>query len=426
MSPQPIKSVRKTASSVILVLFVALARMILWKYRPRVVGITGSVGKTTAKEAVYEALKGSFDVEHSRKNANTEWGVTASIIDPGFETTETASGKGAISALQMFVILIKGVWRSVFYTKYPEILVLELAADKPGDIHFFNQFLQYDVAVITGIGQVHLEFYENQEQLTQEKLALVSELKPGGLVVIDGDGPLTQDFIKETSVRKVTFGWRESNNYFAKPLGTSGATSKFLLKCQDREVEADFRSGRPTVLAVLIALAVGREFGLDCETLMGRLVKFTPPPGRFEIEHLKRGITLINDAYNANPDSMKLALISLQDIAGSEGEQSPAKPKRRRVAILGGMKELGSAHLLAHQEIGRFARDKADILIFIGGDGKIMADAAKDGAAQVLHFDEPNEGEIFHLLQDNDTVLVKASRVIGLDGLVSALKSKLS
>jgi len=136
---------------------------------------------------------------------------------------------------------------------------------------------------------------------------------------------------------------------------------------------------------------------------------------------LRRGITLVNDAYNANPDSMKSALTSLQDIASV----SPPGATRRRVAILGGMRELGLAHETAHLDVGRFLRDKVDLLVAVGADGGLMADAAGLSADQVVQVDDPSQVDFSKFLQDNDAVLVKASRSFGLDVVAQAIRQRI-
>jgi len=407
---------------------VGLARAILRKYRPRVIGVTGSTGKTTAKEAIWLVLQGSFRTAKSQSNANTEWGITATVIDPAIKFTTTTDGRAKITFGHYCRLVIEGIRKLVGTATYPEFLVLELAADRPGDIKFFNRFLKYDVVVITGIGQVHLEYYRDQDQLTAEKLALVDGLKPSGLVVVNGDNPLIRPFIQSTPLRKVAFGWEDYDDYIARMVGVTETGIEVALRGPRGEQIIQFPFGRQLVWAALIALAVGEEFGLSPVIVGDRLSQMQSPRGRFEIWQLRRGITIISDAYNANPDSMKMALTSLQDIASVSGGQSPAKPQRRRVAVLGGMRELGSAHDSAHREVGRFLRDKVDLLIAVGKDGALMAESAQTAGftqAKIILVPDIGQVDFSKFLQDNDAVLVKASRSFGLDRVAQLIKQRI-
>ena len=396
-------------------LLVGLARRVLAKYQPKIIGITGSVGKTTTKEAIYTALRGSFRVARSLKNANTEWGIAATVIHPDFELSQTPDGKAHITPGQLLQLIWYGLIGQV---NYPEVLVLELAADRPGDVRFFNTFLQYDIAVITNIGQVHLEFYKDQAELTAEKLSIAGGLKAGGLLVLNGDNELMDEFIHTTALRRVTFGWDETNqcSIHLRDVGTDGL--RYEINTPRESVDLMLGFGRQLAAAAATAIAVGQELGVSATQLSQRLTGFTSPAGRFEIWQLRRGITLVDDAYNANPDSMQSAITSLQDIASVGGSQ------RRRVAVLGGMRELGAAQTSAHREVGQFLRDKVDLLVAIGPDGKLMADASGLPDAQVVRAEGPEAMDFSTLLRDNDAVLVKASRYFMLDKVAEKIKQR--
>jgi len=391
----------------------------LAKYQPRIIGVTGSVGKTTTKEAIYTALRGSFRVARSLKDANTEWGVTATIIDQEFYPVGRDSiGRAKLSVGELIGLLYRGCKRLLVKGDYPEILILELAAEQAGDIKFFNQFLQYDIAVITNIGQVHLEFYKDQAELTAEKLSIAGGLKAGGLLVLNGDNELMDEFIHTTALRRVTFGWDETNqcSIHLRDVGTDGL--RYEINTPRESVDLMLGFGRQLAAAAATAIAVGQELGVSATQLSQRLTGFTSPAGRFEIWQLRRGITLVDDAYNANPDSMQSAITSLQDIASVGGSQ------RRRVAVLGGMRELGAAQASAHREVGQFLRDKVDLLVAIGPDGKLMADASGLPDAQVVRAEGPEAMDFSTLLRDNDAVLVKASRYFMLDKVAEKIKQR--
>lgn len=399
----------------ILNLFGWLAGQVARKYQVKIVAITGSVGKTTTKEAVFAVLKQGYFAQRSLYNANTEWGIAASVIDPGFEPAFTESGKARITLAQLITLKLKGLWKLITKQKYPAVLVLEMAADRPGDIHWFNRWFDYDVAVITTIGDSHLEFYKSQEQLTAEKLSLTKKLKPQGLAVINGACEKCQKLILVGSQRKVTFGWDEQN-YSAKTAGENN----YVLHGPEEKIEVKLPIGRQFVPAALIAFAVGEEFGLTSEQIKKGLEEFQPASGRFQIQHTPLW-TIIDDTYNASPESMRLAMLSLGDVA-----------RGRKVAILGGMRELGSATESGHRRVGEWAAKQTDLLIAIGKEGELIAEGAisagmlRNNVVNIL-WDEtsPNVdsaiSQILPILEEGDTVLVKASRALRLDRLVSRL-----
>ncbi len=396
-----------------------MAGQIARKYQVKIVAVTGSVGKTTTKEAVFAVLKQAYLVQRSLYNANTEWGITASVIDPGFEPSFTESGKARISLTQLVSLKFKGLWKLITKQNYPAVLVLEMAADRPNDIRWFNRWFDYDVAVITTIGDSHLEFYKSQEELTAEKLSLTKKLKPRGLAVINGGCERCQGLVLADSQRKVTFGWNEQSNYWAETTGESN----YILHSPADKFEVKLPVGRQFVPAALVAFAVGEEFGLTAEQIKKGLEEFQPISGRFQIQHAPMW-TIIDDTYNASPESMRLALMSLKDVA-----------RGRKVAILGGMRELGSATEEGHRQVGQWAAKQVGLLIVVGKDAELIAEGAiSAGMLQEnvvkISWDENNPSvdsaisQILPILEEGDTVLVKASRALHLDRLVERLSAQ--
>ncbi|MFA5009889.1 MAG: UDP-N-acetylmuramoyl-tripeptide--D-alanyl-D-alanine ligase [Patescibacteria group bacterium] len=403
-----------------------LAKLVAEKYQVKIVAITGSVGKTTVKEAIFAVLKQAYDVQRSLYNANTEWGIAASVIAPGFEPVFTADGKAKIGLGQYCQLVWQAKMKLLFRQKYPQVLVLELAADRPNDIRWFNKWFKYDIAVITLIGSTHLEFYKDQAELTAEKLALADAVKQQGLVVINGECDQCQTFVAKPNQRRTTFGWNEHNDYWAELV----SENRYRLHHHEQVMEVGLPVGRQFVPAALMAWAVGQEFALNSEQIQSGLSQLQPVAGRFQIEKTDQW-TIIDDTYNAAPESTQMALMSLQDIAATDG-QSSAEPRRRRVAILGEMRELGDKKISQHHQIGELVATKVDLLIAMGEGGALIADgagAAGMDANKILKINwrggpeevEPAIRQILPILLDGDTVLVKASRTIYLDRLVREL-----
>lgn len=411
MSQRPIRMTRKIARGVLFSALKWLAKLTVNKYSPFVVAVTGSVGKTTAKEMIAHVLSAKYVVAKTPQNANTEWAVVATLISPSFVPTMTLDEKAKVTLGQAIRLLFIGLGQLFVVSEYPEVLVLELAADRPKDISLYNSILQYDVAVLTNIGQVHLEFYKNQEALTQEKWSIVRGLKPSGILIANGDNDLIKPMLKDYAQEKISFGLSENNDYYADAHQSQNAKMTTKFHTPAGTFEANLPLGRQLVLGAMPAVIVAKIKGMSETEIVDQLNSFKALGGRFEVHKLTHGITLINDAYNANPDSMKSAILSMQDIA-----------RGRKVVILGGMAELGVAHIKAHQDIGEFVAGRVDLAIFIGEDGKLMADTARGSATEVKVLPEAEKREILALLRDNDTILVKASRAYGLNAVADAIK----
>lgn len=413
MSQRLISVTRKIARGLLFSILKWFAKMAVHKYSPYIIGITGSVGKTTAKEMVAQLLSERFAVVKSPRNANTEWGIVATLIDPKFSPVLTTDGKGRVTLGQAIALLFKGLAHLFVMRDYPQVFVLELAVDRPRDMRVFNSFVPLDVAVITNIGQTHLEYFPNQEALTQSKWDITKSLKATGVLLVNGDNDLIAEKLKTYDKQHYTYGWNQSNDFSATAVSHTGAEIEASFSTPDGQFQARLPLGRQLVLGALPAVAIGHLKDMSMEEMARRLSLQKSLAGRFEVYKLSHSITLINDAYNANPDSMKSAILSMQDMA-----------RGRKVVILGGMAELGSAHLPAHRMIGEFVVGRVDLAIFIGAEGKLMADSAQGGNTEIKWMSQLDTDEIISLLSDNDTVLVKASRVHGLDKLAETIKEQ--
>ena len=392
---------------------------ILSKYGPRIVAITGSTGKTSAKDAVYAVLAGALTdrgvkVARTYGNLNTEFGVAATIIDQTFRGTQDGD-KTKLTRADIWQ-LTKAGWRQWRQRNgYPQILVLELAADRPGDIAYFMEFIHPDIGVLTNIGDVHLEFFGSKSDLAQEKGKLVAGIKSQGLAVLNRDDELTKLISQKTTARKVLVGLNAGSDAQASNVALSSSGLHFDLSYRGETVQINMPVyGDQFVYSALIAAVVADYFGVDLADTALALSTYRSAAGRFERIDLG-SITLIDDTYNANPTSMMAALSSLSRLAGG----------RRRVAILGDMRELGSASARGHQQVGELAAKTVDRLLTVGEGGKLIREAAiKNGlpAEQTTEIGEWDE--IFTQLRDNDIVLVKGSRAVHLDKIVKLIKEK--
>lgn len=412
-------------------LLAPVARMVYRKYKPRIIAVTGSVGKTTTREAIYQTLKPYFDIEKAKGNGNADWSVVATILNPGYQPfTYNSKGWGIMLPQHVLVCWWMGILRVILPFKYPKMFVLELGIDAPCDMDFFNSLFQYDVAIVTRVGQAHLEFFEDYKHLFSEKTKIFSGLKSSGLAVGNADQPDLAKKVNDLVVRHALVG--EDVLADVKIIGDSVSDDDELFSHRMVSYQVDATKlqfslpfGRQWIPAVGVALAVAREFGLSFEQFDQAVRSIENVDRRFEVHKLRNGIVLVDDAYNANLDSMKLAVDGLMDI-----------PSRRKIAVVGDMKELGDSSLPSHEELGVLLASKVDLLFTVGKLGEVVGRAAKGAGMRddrVVSSGDLQDSDvtafgdvILERIQDNDAVLVKASRSMGLSRVAKYIINKLS
>lgn len=403
-----------------------LAAAVLKKYQPRIIAITGSTGKTTTKEAIFTAIAGSDNwrnklIAKTTGNLNTEFGIPASIIDPSFVGTPVGD-KMRLSTNDVWKLTGRAF--KLLFTKadYPELWILELGADKPGDITHFMSFIQPEVGILTNIGDVHLEFFGSKANLVEEKRKLITGIKPGGLAILNKDDEFTNLIARNLPAKVIFISAKTEADFRATDIALSGSGIRFYLAHADKSLPVAMPVyGRQFVYAGLSALAVADYLGVPLAAAVHSLSKLKLPSARFEKIELGK-LTLIDDTYNANPTSMAGALESLASLGLG----------KRKVAILGDMRELGSAYEKGHQEVGRIVAKTADFLISIGAGGELIRQTAILSGMPASHtvgFAEAADQSqeiLLNYLRDNDIVLVKGSRAVHLDKIANLIKEKYS
>lgn len=356
-----------------------IAKAILKKYRPKIVAITGSVGKSSTKEAVFTVLSKHFKARKNEANFNTEIGVPMTVIGENYVGGNIWRWKQ---------ILWKGFMMIIKKTDYPEILILEMGADRPGDIRYLTSFIKPDVSVITNIGVSHLEFFKDVQELRKEKAAIIRALPENGLAVLNGDDEGTMSVKDQTKARVVLYN-----------------------------LPSNEHSNAPVVYARLAAIAVAKFFNISREQAIEDLKDFKNLPGRLEEVRGKSGAIIINDAYNSAPASAIAALKYLQNFQGG-----------KRIAILGRMAELGSAAESSHMEVGKeAAKQNLDLLLVKSNDASLIAKGAREaGMAEekIKEFSSADDAIKLIELSAGDVVLVKASRAEHFEDIVKALSGE--
>lgn len=394
------------------------ARLLLARRKPKVIAVTGSVGKTTTKDAVYAALEKDVHVRKSAKSFNSDIGVPLTIL--GLENAWN-------NPLRWAANIAIGLWRTIAPNDYPAWLVLEVGADRPGDIRRIAKWLRPDIAIITGVPEipVHVEYFSSPDEVLREKRALAEYLKPGGKLVLNGDDPRMREIQAQFRGASLTYGMAENNDFFAsheevlygerRPTGV-----RFRLNRSGVSMPVSIFGalGRPRVYAALAALAVGEIVGVDLVFSANALSQWAPPPGRVRILRGLRGTTIIDDTYNSSPSAALAALDTLAEL----------KTEGRKIAVLGDMLELGKYSKEAHRNVGERAAACADVLITLGFRSRAMAEAALDAGMPDTNIGqyEQNEAEragkeLLAGIREGDIILVKGSQGMRMEKTVYEL-----
>ena len=405
-----------------------LARRVIERYQPTVIGITGSVGKTTAKDAIYSVLSRKFWVRKNEENYNNEIGVPMTIL--GIEPEKFKSITYKLSAIT------SSLWLSFGWPKssYPRTLVLELAADKPGDIQYLADIVKPQVGVVTAVGEVpvHVEFYASSQDVAKEKSQLIKSLPMhNGLAVLNYDDQTVLDMKEKTKTDVITFGfsnlasiWASDISYFISEDSKNIGGLSFKINHGSTFIQAKVNNliAIHQLYGILAATAVGLHFGINLIDISGAVENIELPHRRMNLLHGIKGSVIIDDTYNASPLSMHAALDTLRDFARARTELGY---KGRRVAVLGDMKELGKYEVAAHRTIGNLAAERCDLLITVGAAGKLIADSAANQMAKenLMSFDTSEEAKlkVQELIQEGDVVLVKGSRAMEMEKIVEEI-----
>lgn len=396
------------------------ARLVLKKYQPRIIAVTGSVGKTSAKDAIYEVLRESEHVRKSEKSFNSEIGIPLTILG-------RPNAWGSVTG--WLANILYGINLILFKHSYPKVLVLEVGADRPGDIERVGKWLKPDIAMVTWLGElpVHVEFFESPEALFREKAFLVKALKPNGVLILNGDDEKTREMADYTDATTVMYGLEEDVHIRAshiQPFYKRGKRVKtpagVQCKVEANEVQSLLRItgalGKGYVYTALAGFAVGSVRGLSSEYITKRLSEFETTRGRMRLIEGKESTTIIDDTYNSSPVAVTEALNALKNIEVSG----------KRIAVLGDMLELGAYSVEAHKEMGRQAAASCDIFVSVGVRSQTALRIAQEaGMSEQKTYMAKDATEaakfVESILEKGDIVLVKASQSVRLERVVESL-----
>jgi UDP-N-acetylmuramoyl-tripeptide--D-alanyl-D-alanine ligase len=396
----------------------SFARLTLWRYRPIIIGITGSVGKTSAKMAI-SAVLGDFNrVRFSANNFNNELGVPLTIL------SDVSEIKGKLFWIK---VLFKSLWRIIHRAPYPEVLVLEYGIDRPGDMKYLLSIGRPTIAVMTEIGQVppHVEFFESTQGLVREKNRIIEQLPVGGYAILNHDCDLIMDMKERTRGHVVTYGFNKEADVRLSAYDLRmengqpiGITFKLEYGGSIVPVRLDNVFGKTHCYAAGAAAAVGISLGMNSVKISEALMKnYEPPKHRLQLLPGIKDTLILDDAYNASPSSMRAGLETLHEL-----------PAKRKVAVLGDMLEIGEFAMSAHEEVGQMANKVANLLITIGPRAKFIAEGAKNAGfmkKNIWSFDTADEAKatVQEFIKKGDLILVKGSRAMQLEIIIEEIKA---
>ncbi|CUU46902.1 UDP-N-acetylmuramoyl-tripeptide--D-alanyl-D-alanine ligase [Clostridium beijerinckii] len=343
-----------------------LARFYRKKIGVKVVGITGSTGKTSTKDLVAAFLSGKYKVFKTQGNFNNEIGLPLMIFE---------------------------------LSKDYDIAVLEMGMSNFGEINKLASIALPDVGAITNIGVAHIEYLKTRENILKEKMSITDFFENKNSLIVNCENDMLKTIVECDKFNLERVGYDSSYNLYAKNIKLTSENTSFDVVTDDNK---NYRFtlnmvGEHNVLNALIGIQIARNFGLTFEEMEKGLGNFNATSMRLEVIN-KDKFTIINDSYNANPDSMKAALEVLKNYSGS-----------RKIAVLGTMGELGDYAEEAHIQVGEFAKDKADILLTTG---EFKEYYKKGFGERTMVFESKQElmQRLTDMIKVNDTILIKASR----------------
>lgn len=350
------------------------------KFNIPFIGVTGSVGKTTVRDMVYAVVSEKYKTLRNDKNYNNQIGVPLTLFN--------------------------------LNTNY-ECAVIEMGMCGFNEIEYLADIVRPKIGVISNIGQSHIERLGSQEGIMKAKLELVTYFKEDNVLIVNGDDSYLSGLKKaDLNYKLKTFGYGVDNDIYCKKYVIGEDESSFICSIEGNDYEFYLpTAGKHNIYNAMASICVGLEFGMSIEEIKKGLSNFSPT-GMRQVVVKKENLTIINDAYNASPDSMKAAL----DVLG--------RYKGRRVAILGDIFEMGEYAEKGLREVGKHVINNVDVLITIGENSKYIGLEAMKynfNESSIHHFENKESVELEKLIKSDDVVLVKASRGMKLEYIVEKL-----
>ncbi len=402
----------------------SLARRVLKKFKPTVIGITGSIGKSATKEAVFAVLARKYRVRKNLGNYNTEIGLPLTILGA------CAPGRSPVRWLAAFG---KGLALNLFGRSYPEMLVLEMGADKPGDIDELLSVVTPRLGVITGIAPVHTEQFGSIAAIAKEKGKLFRAVPKNGWIVANCDDVAVEKLAENAEAHCLHYGVNNTEHADIRaaeiavsysnetPTGIRGMSFKIIANGSVTPAVRQGIIGSHQVYPALAAAAVASVFGVHMVDVAEGLRHATVLPGRMRVLPGIKHTILIDDSYNASPEPARAALGATAAIERGDGHL---------YAVRGGRLELGGLSVEEHRSVGVAVRENGfGVLVTVGERSRDIAYGAEQAGMPrdaIFQFAAPEEAGLFiqQRIQEGDVLLIKGSRGVRMEIITKELMAE--
>ncbi len=379
------------------------AKIALLRHSPKIIGITGSVGKSSAKEAVAAVLESRFNVRKSVKSYNSEIGMALAVL--GLKTAWHSPLGWAKNIIYGF--------KKIFSLNFPKILILEMSVDRPRDFDKLLKIARPDIGIVTALGEIpaHVEFFSGPEEVAREKSKLIKNLPADGWAILNFDDNAVWEMKAKTGARVLGFGFGNGADILALNYKISQEGISFKIEYGGSSVPVRLKNvfGKHSVYAALSAAAVGIIFEMNLIEISEALSKYQAPPGRLRLLSGIKNSLILDDSYNASPLATEAALDTLQELEA-----------KRKLVAFGDMLEIGKFTISAHQAVGEKIAKIADYFVAVGPRSKFAAEEAIAQGMEkfkVISFSTSLEAAIHlkSMIQEGDLILVKGSQSMRME-----------
>ncbi|KKT41142.1 MAG: UDP-N-acetylmuramoyl-tripeptide-D-alanyl-D-alanine ligase [Parcubacteria group bacterium GW2011_GWA2_44_13] len=392
-----------------------LAKRAIGRFRPKIIGITGSVGKSSAKEAIAVVLGSRYDVRKSQKSYNSEIGLAMAVL--GLST----AWRSSVGWLKNIILGFQVAYGPLCWLKtgktFSKILILEMGVDRPNDFDKLLKIVKPDIGVVTAIGQipVHVEFFSGSEAVAKEKSKLIKSLSSDGTAILNFDDEVVWEMHERTKAKVFSFGFGSGGDMRASNYKIDLTGINFKLKKDGASVPVRLNKvyGKQHVYAAMAGASVGLAFGMNLIEISEALQKYSAPPGRLKLIEGIKNSWVLDDSYNASPLAAHAALDVLGDL----------QTNGRKIVVFGDMLEIGKYTIEAHKTLGQLSAKYADHIVTVGPRSKFTAEGAISSGTpkeNVKSFSTSDEAApyIKELIKKSDLILVKGSQGMRMEKVV--------
>jgi UDP-N-acetylmuramyl pentapeptide synthase len=392
------------------------AQIILKRKKPKIIAITGSVGKTSTKDAIYTILKNRVHARKSDKSFNSDIGIVLTVL---------GLSNGWHNPFIWAKNILDGALTAFFSSSYPEVLVLEMGVDRPGDMRRLTRWIKPDVVVLTRFPDVpvHVEFFADPEDVVKEKMTLTQALRPDGVLIYNNNDKEICSFIEEIPQQAFSFGRTNPSHFMASGDrviydGSLPAGIEFVLTHINTSAKVQLYDtlGTQHGYTYAAAVAVASLFDISLDESVEILKGHTPPRGRMCIIPGIKGSVIIDDSNSSSPVACAQALQTLLEL----------QTKSKKIVVLGDMLELGKFSVREHERIGELLANKVDALCTLGVRSRKIAEGAlANGMNKNAIFQYDEISQLLHdlpaIIENGDVVLVKGSQNMRTEKIVEAI-----